>query len=110
MIRKPDGMACEEEKLLLTWMHDRIHDWMQQICMSEELSTKFGKSIIIVFPMFEEQTLRDIKGICCQGKTKDILVTPGKELCRTSAFWRRETVRISGVATRTDCSRRVRNP
>lgn len=78
VITKPDGIACEVEKLLLTWMHDRIHDWMQQICMSEELSTKFGKSIIIVFPMFEEQTLRDIKGICCQGKQRIFWLFPEK--------------------------------
>lgn len=70
VIRKPDGMACEVEKNLLAWVHTWMHDWMQQICVSKELSTKRGKNIITVFPVLEEQTPRDIKGIQPSGERK----------------------------------------
>lgn len=47
-----------------------MHDWMQQICVSKELSTKRGKNVITVFPVLEEQTPRDIKGIQPSGERK----------------------------------------
>lgn len=31
------------------------HDWMQQMCMSRERSSKFGKSIIMLFPVLKNR-------------------------------------------------------
>lgn len=96
VIRKPDGMACEVEKLLLPW----LHDWMQQICMSKEPSTRSGKSIIIAFPILKNR-LPETSKDCAVRESKEDFVFSRKRTLYNSVFWKREMVRISGVAMQT---------
>lgn len=97
MIRKPDGMACEVQKpLLSSWMHD----WMQQICMSKEPITRSGKSIIIVFRILKNR-LPETSKDCALGESREYFVFSRKRTLYNSAFWKRKMVRISGVAMQT---------